>query len=268
MTEPTRVLLHGYTGCAESWVEVIDELPTATPVLTLDLFGHEITRAENMPEHVVHVDGSLAETLETFEDEVDRLARVLRSRKLTGCHLVGYSMGGRAALGLLVRYPELFVRGTLIGAHAGLETDEERRERAAADEEWARLLEHEGLETFFDLWRQQPLFASQYAAPESALCRQAQLRARHDPQRLAVAMRRLGLSAMPNYRARLRQLELPIDLIVGGLDTKFSAIAREMAEILPAATLYLLGGVGHNALLESPRMVAAVIASQTEVKRA
>ena len=64
----------------------------------------------------------------------------------------------------------------------------------------------------------------------------------------------------PAYRAALARSTVPIALVTGSLDDKFTAIAREMLRLRSGITHTVVEGVGHNAVLEAPDAVARVIA--------
>ena len=214
MSEPPRLLLlHGFSGSGESWREVIAELPDEWSVSAPDLLGHATASA---------VAGR------SFEDEVERLAAGLGCESGRRCHLVGYSLGARLALGLLASRPERFESATLIGVNDGLRAPAERRARRERDEGWATLLEQDGLEAFIERWQAQPLFASQKELEPALLENQRRIRAAHCAEGLARAMRALGLGVMPDYRERLRSFQRPVRLVVGGLDLKFQKIATEI----------------------------------------
>lgn len=262
---PPLVLLHGFTGAPESWGEVLELLnapdgrPADAPtgILALHAIGHDGTP------------GTAGVT--TFEDELDRLAGELRARGVEdAAHLAGYSMGGRLALGLLVRHPDLFASATLIGASPGLpdrteqgppERDPaaERRARADWDETWARLLEAEGLSTFVAAWEALPMFASQGELPPDSLKRQRRIRRAHDPRGLARSLRVIGLGRMPDYRPRLGEIDVPVRLVVGERDAKFRGLASEMAALIPRAEIVVVEGAGHNVVLERPDTVARLL---------
>lgn len=236
------VCLHGFTGSPESWDDVVADL--AADVDRPPLLGHD-------PGDAI---GS-----RSFEEEVDRLAHRFRARGWNGLHLAGYSQGGRLAVGLLARHRELFASATLIGASPGLDSERARQERRAADERLARLLEDEGLERFLEHWEALPLFASQRRLPEARRAAQRTLRLRHRPAGLARALRVLGSGRMPDYRSELPRIDLPVHLMAGELDAKFTELARLMAALLPRATVEIVPGAGHNLLLEAPRQVADAI---------
>lgn len=247
MSRP-RVLLHGFTGSAASWAHVLEELdagPGEPTVLAPAVLGHDGTPGP-------------AE-IDTFEAEVDRLADVIRGGTGEGAHLVGYSMGGRLALGLLVRHPGLFDSATLIGASPGLRDPGERETRAARDEEWARLLDVEGLDTFVAAWEALPLWATQATVPAARLDRQRRIRRSHDPRGLARSLRVVGLGRMPDYRPHLGQVDIPVRLVAGTRDPKFLGLARAMADRLPRAMVIAVPEAGHNVVLERPEEIAGLL---------
>ena len=241
-------LLHGFTGTPRAWDAVIAALPAEADAVCPAIVGH---------------DHELALTGGRFEDEVDRLARVLASQSSRRFHLAGYSLGGRLALGLLVRHQGLFASATLIGAHPGLEKEEARRERSTADELLAKKLAEQGVEGFIEHWEQLPLFASQKTLTPEARESQRRQRLSHRAAGLAHALRILSLGRMPNYREDLGRIDLPIRLMVGETDAKFCQLAETMAASLPTATVRVVSGAGHNLLLEAPGVVASVIAEDS-----
>lgn len=239
---PPLVLLHGFTGGPGSWDAVRRLLGPDEAlfrrVLAPPLLGHDGTPG--------------SDTVRTFDDEVDRLAGSIRASGVDRPHLVGYSMGGRVALGLLVRHPDRFRGATLIGASPGLADAAEREARRQRDEAWARLLETEGLDTFVAAWEALPLFGSQERAPAGALTHQRRVRRAHDPRGLARSLRVIGLAAMPDLRPALERVDLPVRVVAGADDDKFSALGREMVERLPYGELRLIPDTGHNVVLERP----------------
>ena len=158
------VLLHGFTGHADCWMNVIARLP-ARSAHPYTLLGHGWDRP----------DEPLAPT---FEGEVDRIAALVRRDCAEKACLCGYSMGGRVALVLLVRHPELFSSAVLVGASPGLESDAERTLRETADAKWIEMVRREGVGPFMDAWQAQPMFSSQaqlgYVRALQSACASAQ----------------------------------------------------------------------------------------------
>jgi len=236
------VCLHGLTGSPHCWDEVIEALGKPCRVLCPALLGHN--------------GGPASGAVTSFEAEVDRIAAAVVHAGLTGAHLVGYSLGARVGLGLLVRHGRLFERASLIGVHPGLASASERRARAAADERWCRLLETRGVHQFAEAWAAQPLFATQSRLSPARLAKQRRFRESHDPAGLASALRCLGLASMPCYSRDLGRVALPVRVITGELDRKFAELATEVSGLLPDATKLAVAGAGHNPVLECPRQLA------------
>jgi len=198
-----------------------------------------------------------ADGVKTFDDEVARLAEGLGE---TPVHLAGYSLGARLALGIAVRHPERVARLTLIGVHPGLTTEKERDERRRADARWIELLETCGIAAFVDAWSAQPLFASERVLPDAVRLRRQEERLRHDPRELARSLRVTGLAEMPDFRPHLAGVRVPVVLMTGALDPKFSALAEELSLVLPRARHTIVSGAGHALLLERPDLVATELA--------
>lgn len=247
MTPPPVVVLHGFAGHADSWSAVQSALLDRR-VVAVTLFGHDLAE---------HPAGPIA-----FEDEVARVSERLRGFDRP-VRLCGYSMGGRIALGLLARAPDLIESAILVGAHPGLTADADREQRVAADAFWVRILEEEGIAAFAEKWQAQALFATQANLDEARLARQRAIRLRHDPRSLALSMTSLGLGRMPSYWDVLGRIEVPIDLVVGALDEKFAALAGRMRERLrpDLGRVLRVEEAGHNVLLERPDLLTRVIAS-------
>jgi 2-succinyl-5-enolpyruvyl-6-hydroxy-3-cyclohexene-1-carboxylate synthase len=251
-TPRRRVALHGFANGPGMWRRTVEaataqgaSLPNHCPPLPWHASGP----------------GELDWEPSSFIDAVDGLAARLQEASDGPVHLVGYSLGARIALGLLVRHPSLAAAATLVGLHPGLRTKEERRQRRQADGRWIELLREErpdALERFVAQWEAQPLFATQRQLPAALVEAQRQGRRALHPRALARALERLGLAEMPSYWDQLGAIAVPVQLVVGELDEKFYAIAREAVNLLPLGQLRVVAGCGHNVPLERPEQLAAL----------
>ena len=142
-----------------------------------------------------------------------------------------------------------------------------RAERRAIDASRARSLREKGLETFVGAWEELPLFASQRELSQEVLAEQRDIRLAQDAEGLARALDVLGLAEMQDYRAAMASLQIPITLMTGSHDSKFSDIARALARENAHVDAKLLDGVGHNLVLEAPAAVAAELRSLEERAR-
>jgi 2-succinyl-6-hydroxy-2,4-cyclohexadiene-1-carboxylate synthase len=243
---PPLFLLHGFTGSAASWDDVLAALPTAEAHRPA-LLGHgpesERTRA-----------------VRTFADEVQRLAELLPTGPV---HLGGYSLGARLALAVALAQPTRIARLTLISGQPGLASEAERAARRVADARWCSLLESRGIEAFAAEWEAQPLFATQARLSAHERERRQRERRAHDPRGLARSLRVTGLGEMPDLFPRLPELRMPVTLLTGGLDPKFVALAQRMAAALRDPRLVLAPDAGHDLLLERAALVASTLVVTT-----
>jgi 2-succinyl-6-hydroxy-2,4-cyclohexadiene-1-carboxylate synthase len=241
---PVRwVLLHGFTQRPESFAALASSLGQGAAALALELPGHG---------------GDTASGQERFEDAVAALAAPLGALEAP-VHLVGYSLGARLALGLLLAHPASFARATLIGVHPGLEDDAERERRRSDDRGLAKLLREQGLDAFLARWEALPLWSTQGELSEATRSAQRAWRRAHHPMGLARSLETAGLAEMPSTWPRLGALAMPVQLVVGARDAKFRKIAERMLPRLPSGTLAVVPDAGHNVPLEAPAALAALL---------
>ena len=239
----TVALLHGFTGSPGGLKPLTDILTTrGLRVVAPALLGH----------------GADDAGIHDFESEVQRLARVIAARG-GRMHLFGYSLGGRLAIGLLCRRPELFSGATLVSAQPGLSLGQARVDRRVADDVWCELLVAQGVAAFVKTWENLPLFATQATLAEDVLAAQRAERLSHDAGGLVRSLKICGLAEMPPYWDELRSVRVPTTLMVGERDAKFVVIAQQMSEKISGASLVIVPGAGHNVVLERPAIVADVV---------
>lgn len=240
------VLLHGFTGCSESLSAIAERLGAARPVLAIDLVGHGRSDA---PADVASY---------RMERCIAQVRGVWDAFGVEQPHLLGYSMGGRAALSLAAADPRAVRSLLLVGASAGLADPGARAERVRADEALADRIEREGVAAFVDRWMALPLFASQARLGAAALARARAQRLANRPVGLANSLRGMGTGAQPPVHDLLAAVDRPVCLVVGEEDAKFGAIAHALAGRLPEAELQPIAAAGHAAHLENPDAFARV----------
>lgn len=244
---PVIVFLHGFTGSTATWKDVMIQLKGCFRMIAVDLTGHGKT---SIPEDVsrYEMDEQIADLESLFER--------LQVRDIT---LVGYSMGGRIALGYTKQYPERVKALVLESASPGLRTVEERDARKEADLQLATRIQHEGIESFVDFWENIPLFASQKKLSHVQREKIRVERLSQDKVGLSNSLKGIGTGSQPSYWGDLLKLQLPILLITGEIDEKFVNISREMKAELPNATQETVKSVGHAIHVENPVLFATMI---------
>jgi 2-succinyl-6-hydroxy-2,4-cyclohexadiene-1-carboxylate synthase len=234
---PVLVLLHGFTNSGASWQPVIAGLSERYRALAPDIRGH------------ASAGGSGPVTLDTVVDDV----AALTPGPFT---LVGYSQGGRVALHVALALPHRVTKLLLIGASPGLAEDAEREQRRLADERLAEQIESLSIDEFARQWAQTPILAD---VPADVAARSHEDRLQSTPHGLAAALRGLGTGALPSLWNQLPKLPMPVTLLAGERDTKFTALAREMAARIPQASVTIVPGAGHAVHLERPDAVVEAL---------
>jgi 2-succinyl-6-hydroxy-2,4-cyclohexadiene-1-carboxylate synthase len=224
------VLVHGFTQTARSWRPTVERLTAGLgpeiEIVALDVPGHG-DRGD--------VRTDLPSGAAMLGDEGGKAT------------YIGYSMGGRLCLHLALAAPNLVERLVLISTTPGIEDVRERDARRAADDELADEIERAGVGAFLEHWLSQPLFAGLAGSDADIESRLA-----NTPAGLASSLRLAGTGTQAPLWSRLGEIEVPVLVVAGEHDPKFTDIGRRMADSIPGATLVVVEGAGHAAHLERP----------------
>ncbi|MBN1962544.1 MAG: 2-succinyl-6-hydroxy-2,4-cyclohexadiene-1-carboxylate synthase [Deltaproteobacteria bacterium] len=239
------LFLHGFTGNRTSFSHLQKtSLQQKRTFVSLDLPGHN-----NAPPPPSAISGWQA-TIEALVVVIDEIINKY-SLKRRQVDLLGYSQGGRLALGLALKRPECINHLILESASPGLKSETERARRRAEDVELAQMLERDGLDSFITYWENLPLFGGLAQLPAELKNTLASRRRCHSAKGLAAALRGLGLGIQPSYWGELKKVSMPVLLITGARDQKFTSIAKAMAHELPQARHEIIAGCGHTPNLEN-----------------
>jgi 2-succinyl-6-hydroxy-2,4-cyclohexadiene-1-carboxylate synthase len=226
VTRPRVVLVPGFTQTAHSWSGAGAGLLETCDVHALDV---------PMPD-------TFAGTAHAIGDAGGRAI------------YVGYSMGGRLCLRLAIDSPELVSGLVLVSASPGIADRRERAARIEADERLADRIEREGVDAFLMHWLEQPMFATvPVDAPGLAD------RRRLAPEYLAACLRVLGAGVMEPMWNDLAKLAMPVLLVTGTLDPKYTEIAHRMLERMHSGVTHVQLDGGHALPLEQPAAVGGLI---------
>jgi len=244
---PPVVLLHGFTGSRTTWFDLVAVAKKEFTTIAIDHIGHGRTASPVSVERY------------QMDRAVDDLVAVVRQLGHERAAWVGYSLGGRTALQVACRHPEAVAALVTEGASVGLETEAERAARITADENLAQLAERD-LEAFVDHWGSISLWDSQketLSGPQRAALKQQRMAQR--AVGLANSLRGMGTGSQTWLGDQLAQIDVPVLLTAGRLDTKYVQIAEEMASAIPDARVRIIEGGGHAAHLEQPQAFNSVV---------
>ena len=241
---PPLLLLHGFTGSIETWEPFRARFESAHRVAAMDLPGHGGSSSPSDPERY---------SLPRLADDI---ARVLDALHIEQTGVLGYSLGGRAALHFACAHADRVNALILESASPGLADDKLRNDRRSSDEELAQFIEREGIPAFVDHWESLSLWETQRSLSDQARSDLRRQRLRNDARGLANSLRGAGSGAHSSLAGQLAELEVPAFLMAGELDTKYTQIARQMEGSMPNARALIVPMAGHAVHLEQPEVFA------------
>lgn len=245
--DPPVILLHGFTGDRTTWNNLGQTLKDFYQVITIDLLGHGKTSSPHLWERY----------------EMNKAAKdiiyIMDKLQLDSAHLLGYSMGGRLALGVATMFPERIKSLLLESSSPGLKTEKERKTRIQNDESLAAKILDKGIESFVSYWENISLFQTQKSLPMNVQYQIRTQRLHNDPIGLANSLKGFGTGRQPSLWHTLNEFNLPVLLLCGELDEKFCKIAQEMNQLLPQSTLIEIKKAGHAIHVEEPEIFDTIV---------
>jgi 2-succinyl-6-hydroxy-2,4-cyclohexadiene-1-carboxylate synthase len=238
---PRLVLAHGFTQSGRLWGGLDEDLARDHQVVTVDLPGHGGSSG---------VRADLVEGTDLLGGAGGR------------ADYLGYSMGARFCLHLALTQPGLVRRLVLVSGTAGIDDDAERAQRRRADEVLADRLDprdggppEDSVAEFVDRWVTNPMFGTVPAAANDL-----DERRRNTASGLASSLRLAGTGTQAPLWSRLGELTMPVLVVTGARDTKFTALGRRLvASIGPTARHVVIDDADHAPHLQHPDAVAEAV---------
>lgn len=234
------LFLHGFTGSSLDWKEISENVDSRFNLATLDFVGHGKS------------DSPTNEKLYSTESLIDQIDLTINNITKNKIIIIGYSMGGRAALSYANRHQEKLKALILESATPGITSDTVRTERIIGDEKLEKFILENPIEKFVDYWMNIDLFESQKKLPEEKLRLVLENKLRNNPVGLANSLKGFSTGKMPPLFESLKNIKIKTLLISGELDKKFSTINLNMSKLLPSSETFIIKGAGHNIHLEKP----------------
>lgn len=222
-------------------------------MIAIDLAGHGQSSSPDDPRRY------------SLDRLADDLALVLDNLHVEQATVLGYSMGGRAALRFALQHPERVSALILESTSSGIHDENKRAERIAADNVLANMIEREGVAAFVARWEKLPMWSSQSSLVDSGRAELRAQRLSNNPTGLANSLRGAGAGVDAPDLEGLRRIAMPTLLLAGELDTPYVEHARHLASLIPDSVLKTIAGAGHAIHLEQPD---AMLAEVTQFARA
>ena len=234
MSTNRSVLVHGFTQTGAVWDSLRGLLRLPGEIETPDLPGH----------------GERSDVAASLNESGDLLGR-----EYGPGNFVGYSLGARVCLHTALRQPQQVSRLVLCSGTAGIESADERDERDAADRALAMRVLDIGVPAFLDEWLSLPLFAGLSVDAAARAAREANTAAG-----LASSLRCAGTGTQSPLWDKLDLLAMPVLVVTGAKDDKFTDIGARMARMIGSnAAHVVVEDAGHSVPLEQPELFASIL---------
>ena len=238
---PPVVLIHGFTDNARDWVPLIPYLNRHYRLIVVDIRGHG--RSDKPECCYARVD---------FAYDIKLLLDALHIQK---ADIVGHSLGSLITQVLAEQWPDRVRKVILIASTGGPKPGSLPKPPAYDYASDIRKLKE-------PLDPDSPFMVEWWASPtpvNEEFIRRQRRDAANIPLAVWLAMLEQGLN-FADLRSTLPQLKAPTLLIWGAKDPIMEEDDRQsLRDALPAATVKVFDGLGHNPFWEEPAAVAKVI---------
>jgi 2-succinyl-6-hydroxy-2,4-cyclohexadiene-1-carboxylate synthase len=157
---------------------------------------------------------------------------------------------------MTVFYPHRFERVIIESASPGIKEDRDRKIRMQNEAEISRMLTSINYETFLNLWYRQPIFGDLNQRDDFSLLIKTM---QNNPLQLAYALRQLSVARQPELWSHLKDIKIPLCLLTGKKDVKFTSIASKMTKTNPSIIHNIVKGAAHTVHFEAPEEVINAI---------
>jgi 2-succinyl-6-hydroxy-2,4-cyclohexadiene-1-carboxylate synthase len=178
--------------------------------------------------------------------------------------VLGYSMGARLLLQFACHYPDHLKKIILVSGSPGISNSDQRRTRQLSDKKIINRINDMGVAEFFEWWSKHPMIKSQSQISDVYRKGMRVRRESRSPRELQSSLRGFGQGAMLPCWDKLKTLALPVCLLTGENDKKYSEIAKEMATHIRSSKHFIVSKSGHCPHLEQPKSSAECILSWLE----
>ncbi len=240
-------LLHGFTGSSADWQNVSFLFDSKFNIYGIDLIGHG---KSDSPTDI---------SLYSPESQAEQMKSVIEKLKGEKNIVLGYSMGGRLALIVAMLFPELLHGIILESSSAGISNNQESEKRKDYDLQLADMILTKPIEEFIASWMDQELFGTLKRFSNAKLDQMKKEKSKNNRTGIANSLRGFSTGVMPNFGSKLKSLNIPVLLLSGQLDSKFTKINSGLQKQFSKAKHSVIKTSGHNTHLEEPKNFIQVV---------
>ena len=237
------LFIHEFAGDHLSWGPQVRRFARSYRCITYNARGYP---PSDVPSHQSAYSQAAA---------VDDAIAVLDAAGVTVAHIVGLSMGGFAALHLVVRHPERSRSAVLAGVGYGSQP-EKREQFRKESHAIAAAFEGDGSARVAESYAVGPARVQLQTKNPHAWREFAGALARHDPTGAALTMRGVQAERPSLYdlQDELRAIRTPMLIIAGDEDEGSLEPSIMLKRTVPTSGLVILPRTGHTANLEEPEL--------------
>jgi len=194
----TLIFLHGFLGTGEDFAFVDDHFPT------------DLCLRPNLDQFAL-------DSFSAFTESFCDWAKQYPEPRI----LIGYSLGGRLALHCIKRAPNLWSQLILTSSHTGF-PEEEKQKRLQDDLKWCEKLENQKWDDFLEDWNNQAVFGGKKMHRSSQ---------QPNVPVLKQMLMNFSLAKQENFAEYISQSPVPISLIAGELDERYSRLYSQFPKV-------------------------------------
>lgn len=244
------IFLHGFSGSSNDFKYFLDNLPDGYNGYAFDLLGHgKSSSPKDLKKYLP-------------KNQIKIIEEIFNYLSIKNPVIIGYSMGGRMALAYTNNHPHNVKALLLESASFGYLTELEKQNRIENDIKLADKIISDSLEDFFHYWLNIPLFDDLKKLSGQALSNLKQNKIQSN-NKIGLANSLIGFSTgrMEYYLEKTDNFKLPVFLVTGENDQKFTSIAKKANELLIDSKHIIFKNCGHNVHLQKPQEFLNLIIS-------
>ena len=240
------ILIHGFTGNHKSFEIVSKYLSQYFKVISVDLIGHGNSMIYD-------------ESFYNFEKSTKLLTDLIESLNINKVNVLGYSLGGRTALHLGLKYKKNINKLILCSTSYGIEGKENRKSRILSDKKIIDLLTEKTIDDFVEFWESLSIWDSEKKLGVSARKKLRAIRKSQNPLGLSLSLKYQGQGVQSNLINYLDRIVNNTMILYGENDIKYEKISKKMSKAIRNSKTIVVPHSGHNIILENPIFVSRAV---------
>ncbi|KAJ0242827.1 2-oxoglutarate decarboxylase/hydro-lyase/magnesium ion-binding protein [Hirschfeldia incana] len=212
------LFLHGFLGTGEEWIPIMKGISGSARCISVDIPGHGSSRVQS------HASETPTFSMEVIAEALYKLIEHMTPGKVT---IVGYSMGGRIALYMALRFSNKIEGAVIVSGSPGIKDPVSRKVQRATDDSKARMMVEHGLEIFMENWYNKGLWKSLRSHPHFRKIVASRLM-HDDVLSVAKVLSDLSTGRQPSLWEELADCDTNVSLVFGEKDVKFKKIVTRM----------------------------------------